>query len=48
MTTDQETESAPITDRRRWLALVVLCVGQFMIVLEGKDYLGTSTEPARI
>jgi EmrB/QacA subfamily drug resistance transporter len=33
-TTTQPIDSAQVADRRRWLALVVLCVGQLMIVLD--------------
>src|SRR3977135_1656825 len=25
----------PASDRRRWLALIVICFGQFMVVLDG-------------
>jgi EmrB/QacA subfamily drug resistance transporter len=34
MTTTQPIGSALVADRRRWLALVVLCIGQLMIVLD--------------
>jgi EmrB/QacA subfamily drug resistance transporter len=34
MATTQPIESVQVADRRRWLALVVLCVGQLMIVLD--------------
>jgi EmrB/QacA subfamily drug resistance transporter len=34
MTTTRPIESVQVVDRRRWLALVVLCVGQLMIVLD--------------
>jgi EmrB/QacA subfamily drug resistance transporter len=34
MTTDHQIDRAQVADRRRWLALVVLCVGQLMIVLD--------------
>jgi MFS family permease len=33
-TTTGQISSAQVADRRRWLALVVLCVGQLMIVLD--------------
>jgi EmrB/QacA subfamily drug resistance transporter len=33
-TTTQSMDIAQVADRRRWLALVVLCVGQLMIVLD--------------
>ncbi len=33
-TTSRPIDSAQVADRRRWLALVVLCVGQLMIVLD--------------
>jgi EmrB/QacA subfamily drug resistance transporter len=33
-TTTGQIDSAQVADRRRWLALVVLCVGQLMIVLD--------------
>src|SRR5215210_6164295 len=33
MTIDQQT-TQPASDRRRWLALYVLCVGMLMIVLD--------------
>jgi hypothetical protein len=33
-TTTEPIDSAQVADRRRWLALVVLCVGQLMIVLD--------------
>jgi EmrB/QacA subfamily drug resistance transporter len=33
-TTTEPIGSAQVADRRRWLALVVLCVGQLMIVLD--------------
>jgi EmrB/QacA subfamily drug resistance transporter len=32
--THEESPSAPTTDRRRWVALYVLCVGMLMIVLD--------------
>ncbi|HEX3980777.1 MAG TPA: MFS transporter [Acidimicrobiales bacterium] len=34
MTATRPIDSAQVADRRRWLALVVLCVGQLMIVLD--------------
>ncbi len=34
MATDDDIDRAQVADRRRWLALVVLCVGQLMIVLD--------------
>jgi len=34
MTTDRQIAHSQVADRRRWLALVVLCVGQLMIVLD--------------
>ena len=33
-TTTGQISSAQVADRRRWLALVVLCIGQLMIVLD--------------
>ena len=34
MATDYDIDRTQVADRRRWLALVVLCVGQLMIVLD--------------
>ena len=34
MTTTRPTDRVQIAGRRRWMALVVLCVGQLMIVLD--------------
>ncbi|HUD17212.1 MAG TPA: MFS transporter, partial [Acidimicrobiales bacterium] len=34
METDHQIDRGQVADRRRWLALVVLCVGQLMIVLD--------------
>ena len=49
------TEQQPISDRNRWIALYVLCIGMLMIVLDItvvnvalpsiKDDLGFSVEP---
>ena len=35
MQTNLLTIGAPSSDRRRWLALVVVCFGQLMVVLDG-------------
>ena len=39
MTTQTATQEAPPAsdDRSRWIALIVLCVGMLMIVLDGRS-----------
>src|ERR1700730_1596475 len=34
MNTNLSTIGGPSSDRRRWLALVVICFGQFMVILD--------------
>jgi len=41
MATDDDIDLAQVADRRRCLALVVLCVGQLMIVLDSTRTVGT-------